>query len=508
MGLAPDSAARIRGSLTHVLRGRCEVRGHSFLPRGELVRECLAFLNHGATGPQAPRIAAERVRREIDDLLAADGLVCESPDAIYLPEVHEAEVDLARRIQTLQRTALPPAVGLDVLLAKTEAQVQIAYAHEQHQAIRAALSSPIAVVTGGPGTGKSTVIRGVIAAFCLLQERPTFQRNEGHPIAGDLLVVDEASMVDLNLADALFRAVPAGMRILLVGDADQLPSVGFGNFFADLIRSGTLPVVRLSEIFRQARESRIVVNAHRVNQGRMPILDQVSDCQFVACDEGARAADFIRSAALSYRAAGLALDEINVLSPMRKTQTGVVALNKLLQEALNPPSEEKREIAAGEAVFRAGDKVMQIRNNYEKGVFNGDGGIIESIDLPDDEEEQDEAERITVNFQGTRVTYEKREIDQLVLSYACTVHKAQGSEYKGVVLIPLLRDHWVMLARNLLYTAITRAKERVILVGQESAIRRAVSNAGSRLRYSRLSRRLKERSDPPQHRQAASPATG
>jgi len=551
-GLSPDSPARIKASVAYVLRDRCEVRGHSFLPRAELVRECLTFLNRDSNGPAAVRVTPARVNGEIEELLHTGNLVVEDPDAIYLPEVYEAEVDLARRIQILQAVSLPPADGLEAALADTQALggsgdrkvprkdhsnthlVGIAYAEEQRQAIRIALTSPIAVVTGGPGTGKSTVIRGVIAALNLLREKPTvllaaptgraakrmaeltgrealtihrllgfspdtgsFQRNENNPLDADLLVVDESSMVDLDLASALFRAAPPGMQILLVGDADQLPSVGFGNFFADLIRSGTLPVVRLAHIFRQARESRIVVNAHRVNQGRMPILDRVSDCQFISIEEGAKVADFIRNAVLSYRSAGLALDEINVLSPMRKTETGVAALNQLLQEALNPPSKGKPQVAAGENVFRAGDKVMQIRNNYEKGVFNGDTGVIEAIHLPKEEEEEEEPERISVNFQGARVGYERTELDQLVLSYACTVHKAQGSEYKGVVLIPVVRQHWVMLQRNLLYTAITRAKERVILVGQEAAIRRAVTNVGSRLRYSRLAQRLKERAPDP-----------
>jgi exodeoxyribonuclease V alpha subunit len=527
-GLPPDSPARVRASIEYVLRDRCEVRGHSFLPRKDLVRECLGFLN-GELGSRD--VPPDQVSGEIGELLSAGALVAEGPDAIYLREAYEAETVLAGRIRDLQRTPLPVPPRLEEALAKAECEAGITYAPEQREAIRKALSSPAAIVTGGPGTGKSTVIRGVIAALSslsdgakvllaaptgraakrmaeitgcealtihrLLEFSPdtwTFQRDENEPLDADLLVVDEASMLDLLLASALFRAVPPGMQVLLVGDADQLPSVGFGNVFADLIRSGAVPLVRLSHVFRQARESRIVTNAHRVNQGRMPILERTPDFRFVALEDNAKVAEFIRDAALYYRSHGMAPDEINVLTPMRRTETGVVALNKLLQDALNPPAGGKTQIEAGEAVLREGDKVMQIRNNYVKEVFNGDMGIVETIGAREDSGDEDEDERIIVNYQGARVTYAKTELDQLVLAYACTIHKAQGSEYEGVVLIPIVRQHWIMLQRNLLYTAITRARKRVVLVGQEAAIRRAVTNAGSRRRYSRLAERVKETS--------------
>jgi exodeoxyribonuclease V alpha subunit len=527
-GLPPDSPARVRASIEYVLRDRCEVRGHSFLPRKDLVRECLGFLN-GELGSRD--VPPDQVSGEIGELLSAGALVAEGPDAIYLREAYEAETVLAGRIRDLQRTPLPVPPRLEEALAKAECEAGITYAPEQREAIRKALSSPAAIVTGGPGTGKSTVIRGVIAALSslsdgakvllaaptgraakrmaeitgcealtihrLLEFSPdtwTFQRDENEPLDADLLVVDEASMLDLLLASALFRAVPPGMQVLLVGDADQLPSVGFGNVFADLIRSGAVPLVRLSHVFRQARESRIVTNAHRVNQGRMPILERTPDFRFVALEDNAKVAEFIRDAALYYRSHGMAPDEINVLTPMRRTETGVAALNKLLQDALNPPAGGKTQIEAGEAVLREGDKVMQIRNNYVKEVFNGDMGIVETIGAREDSGDEDEDERIIVNYQGARVTYAKTELDQLVLAYACTIHKAQGSEYEGVVLIPIVRQHWIMLQRNLLYTAITRARKRVVLVGQEAAIRRAVTNAGSRRRYSRLAERVKETS--------------
>jgi exodeoxyribonuclease V alpha subunit len=323
-------------------------------------------------------------------------------------------------------------------------------------------------------------------------ESGVFQRGEADPLEGKLLVVDEASMLDLYLASALLKAVPAGMQVLFVGDADQLPSVGFGNVFADLIRSASVPVVRLRHVFRQAQQSRIVTNAHLVNQGRMPILERGSDCEFVPIEEEAAVAEYVKTAALAHRDAGRPLEEFNVLTPMRRGEAGVAALNALLQTTLNPPGAGKRELAAGETVLRCGDKVMQVRNNYAKGVFNGDIGVVSAIRLPEDSEEGEDAEeQLVADFDGCLVPYARAELDQLVLAYACTVHKAQGSEYRGVVLLPVVRQHSVMLQRNLLYTAITRAREHAVLVGQAAAIRRAVSNVGSRLRYSRLAERLK-----------------
>jgi exodeoxyribonuclease V alpha subunit len=525
IGIPADSPARIRASVMYVLKERCQGQGHSFLPERRLVQECLAFLNREEGGRVGPETVAAAIGQQIE----AGRLVKDAPEAIYLREAFDAEVDLARRIRALSAAAVAVPSHLERVLRDTGEEAGLVYAEEQRQAIRAALTSPVAIVTGGPGTGKSTVIRGVIAALRRLRpeasvllaaptgraakrltevtgweartihrllefspESGTFQRSEADPIEGRLLVVDEASMLDLSLASALLRAVPARMQVLFVGDADQLPSVGFGNVFADLIRSATVPVVRLRHVFRQAQQSRIVTNAHLVNQGRMPVLDRGTDCEFVPIEDEAEVAEYVKAAALAYRAAGRPLEEINVLVPMRKGEAGVTALNALLQAALNPPSEGKREIAAGETAFRGGDKVMQVRNNYAKGVFNGDMGVVAAIRLPEDAEEDEEGEeRLVVDFEGNRVAYTRADLDQLVLAYACTVHKAQGSEYRGIVLLPVVRQHYVMLQRNLLYTAITRAREHAVLVGQAAAIRRAVTNVGSRLRFSRLADRLK-----------------
>jgi exodeoxyribonuclease V alpha subunit len=531
IGLAADSPARIRAAVTYVLKERCEVRGHSYLPSGELVRDCLGFLNRDATGPA---ITAGLVALSIKELAAAGSLVLRAANAVYVRETHDAEIGLAGRLRELARWPVTTPARLEAVLKSAEAEAGIAYAPEQREAIRMALTHPVVVLTGGPGTGKSTVIRGVLTAlrslsqddFVSLLAAPTgraakrlaeivdgnastihrllefspeagaFVRNAGNTLEGDLLVVDEASMMDLFLSHALFQAVPFGMRVLLVGDADQLPSIGVGNVFADLIRSGAVPVVRLSHVFRQAEMSRIVTNAHRVNQGRLPLLDRTADFEFVPIEDEAGVAEYIRSSALALSAAGLTVFEINVLTPMRKTETGVAALNRVLQEALNPPTPRRGEVAFGEALLRVGDKVMQIRNNYRKNVFNGDLGAITEIHLVSDELEgkesdDDDEERIVVDYGEDRVAYSRGEWDQLVLAYATTVHKSQGSEYRGVVLIPVVKEHHVMLQRNLLYTAITRARDRVVLVGQLQAIRHAVTNIRSRLRYSRLAERLR-----------------
>lgn len=533
IGLPADSPTRVRAAARYVLKDRCEVRGHSYLPAAELVRESLGFLNRelASAGAGTTGVPVAAVGGAIEELIAAGHLVREPPDAIYLREAHEAEVALAERMTRLR--AAPPAIPdqLESILSATGAAAGIVYAEEQHAAIRAALTQPIAVVTGGPGTGKSTVVRGVAAAFQQLRpqgavvlaaptgraakrlsevtglpaktlhrllefspENGRFQRDETNPLEGGLLVVDEASMVDLYLASALLRAVPAGMQVLLVGDADQLPSVGMGSVFAEVIASGTVPVVRLRHVFRQAQESRIVVNAHRVNAGQMPGLQAAADWEFVAVADAEAAAEYVRRAALAERAAGRPLEEFHVLTPMRKTAVGTVALNALLQETLNPAAPGQRQLVAGATAFRVGDKVMQLRNNYGKDVFNGDVGIVAAIARPapaDPDDDEEEEEQLLVSFDGRRVAYEQQELDQLALAYASTVHKAQGSEFRGLVLVPVVREHYVMLQRNLLYTAITRARERVVLVGQLDAVRRAVTNAGSRRRYTRLGERLR-----------------
>jgi exodeoxyribonuclease V alpha subunit len=521
LGTDPGAPERVRAAVLHVLTERGEAEGHVCLPLPELTARALEFLNRGQPGPvvRAPQVQEAMLR------LAADGwLVRDEGDLIYRRELYAAEAELAERMLALlarSGAAGDAQADVDELIDRVAIQLDVEYAPEQRAAIKTALGAPLAVITGGPGTGKSTVLLGVLTALRMQREdtaillaAPTgraarrmsdvtgdpaktihrllgynpmengFAYDEANPLEGDVLVVDEFSMVDLNLAAALFEAVPPEMRVLLVGDSDQLPSVGMGNILADLIGSGAVPVVRLTRIYRQAAESRIVLNAHRINAGQMPDLTPAPDCEFVRREEPEAIAQYIRDRALAALDGGATLEQITVLTPMRKTETGVEALNKLLQEALNPAVRGRPELAAGLVTFRLGDKVMQRKNNYEKEVFNGSIGHVTAVD-------PEEGELAVIFEEGEPITYSREELDQLALAYACTVHKSQGSEYTGLVMIPVTMQHYAMLQRNLLYTALTRAKQKAVLVGTEQALRRAVQNNRITRRHTRLAARLR-----------------
>ncbi len=318
-----------------------------------------------------------------------------------------------------------------------------------------------------------------------------FQRGEDNPLAAQVVIIDEASMMDLLLFYSLLKAVPPGCRLVLIGDVDQLPSVGAGNVLRDIINSGVVPCVRLSTIFRQARESMIVVNAHRVNRGEFPIINRKQkDFLFIKEEDPEKVAQRIVELCrerLPRLASFDPLEEIQVLSPMRRTKVGVERLNQLLQQELNPPARHKTEVVIGGVTFRLGDKVMQIRNNYEKEVFNGDMGRITHIDPEEGE--------IVVCYPELsslqEISYDFTELDDLVLSYAVSVHKSQGSEYP-VIIMPVITQHYILLQRNLLYTGITRAKRMVVLVGTPKALAIAVGNNKVETRYSHLSGRLQE----------------
>ena len=385
--------------------------------------------------------------------------------------------------------------------------------------MRAGLTRKVLVITGGPGTGKTTLVRGLVKILEKKRQRvllaaPTgraakrlaeatgaeattlhrllefdpkarqFLRNREHPLSCDLLIVDEASMLDTVLANHVLRAVPDHGRLILVGDVDQLPSVGPGRVLGDLIRSDAVEVVRLTEIFRQAERSLIVVNAHRVNQGMMPILESVDsdgDFFFIERQQHEELVETLAQLVSRRIPAKFGLDpveQIQVLTPMNRGPLGTENLNAVLRDLLNPTGVE---VTRGGQTLRVGDKVMQVRNNYDLEVFNGDIGRIVAIDEVD--------LLVTVAIDGRQVVYDHGSLDELVLAYACTIHKSQGSEYPCVV-IPLHSTHYVMLQRNLLYTALTRAKRLAILVGEEKALRIAVGNKRVRARYTRLAQRL------------------
>jgi exodeoxyribonuclease V alpha subunit len=397
---------------------------------------------------------------------------------------------------------------------------KITLAEQQRQAVQMALTSKISILTGGPGTGKTSTVQAILR---LLQSKgkmallaaPTgraakrlaestgheaktihrllevspgegfkFQRNQDNPLECDLLIVDECSMVDLILMNNLLKAIHPASHVLLVGDADQLPSVGAGNVLRDIIASGVVPVTRLEVIFRQAADSSIITNAHRINNGEMPLFPQdKKDFYFFGKEDPDEAAELVVDivARRIHEKFGIPVEDIQVLSPMHRGAAGARALNEKLQAGLNPLSYDRPEYRSGNRLFRPGDRVLQLRNNYDKDVFNGDVGRIEQIDLEEGE--------IRVNFEGRSVSYEFSDLDELTLAYAMSVHKSQGSEYP-VVVLPLLTQHYMLLQRNLLYTAITRAKKMVIVVGTRKAIAIAVKNDKIAARWTALTERL------------------
>jgi len=516
LGVPADAPQRIQAGLRHVL-GTFSDEGHCFARRDQLVERAAALL--GVPGPAC--------EAELSGLILRQALVAED-EAIYLPPFHQAEVGVARKLQLLAgspRDRLPQFHGVDWerAFAWLQRQSTLELAEPQKDAIRMALTNKVSILTGGPGTGKSTIVGSLISLLAarqgtvllaaptgraakrlsetsgleartihrLLEYNPAaskaFVRDRDNPLDADLIIVDEFSMVDILLLNHLLKAIEAGSHLLMVGDADQLPSVGPGNVLRDLIASERVPVTRLTTIFRQAADSAIVVNAHRINQGQLPVVSrQIRDFFLFQEPNPDRAADLILDLVARRIPAKFGLDpqsEIQVLSPMHRGAAGVGELNRRLQERLNPPRPDRPEVTLGARTFRLGDRVMQIRNNYDKKVFNGDLGRVVELDL--------EERTLVVDFDGERVSYEFVQLDELVHAYAASIHKAQGSEFQAVV-IPLLSQHYMMLQRNLFYTGVTRARRLVVLVGSWKAVGMAVRNDRIAQRNTRLAERLRE----------------
>jgi exodeoxyribonuclease V alpha subunit len=440
---------------------------------------------------------------------------------VYLTPLYVAEVNAASRLKVLLGSA-KQLLNIDTEKAIEWVQKvdRIQLADMQKEAIRKAIAGKVLVITGGPGTGKTTLVNSLIKIMEKVGQRITlasptgraakrlsevtgheaktihrmlefspkeggFKRNEDNPLDADLVVIDEVSMVDILLMNQLLKAIPPGATLMLVGDSDQLPSVGPGNVLQDIISSSNVETIRLTDIFRQAKESLIVVNAHRINEGEFPQLEaqpgQIKDFYFVNRDDPQKTLEVIKELCKNRLPQALHLDpleDIQVMSPMHRGIVGVANLNTELQNLFNP---DGKTVAGGGRVFRVSDKVMQIKNNYEKETFNGDIGKLVGVDL--------EEQKATVKFEDRVVEYEWSELDELVLAYAVSIHKSQGSEYPAVV-IPLLTQHYIMLQRNLLYTAITRAKQMVIIVGSKRAMAIAIKNAKVQRRYTGLSERL------------------
>ena len=527
LGVAGDDPRRVEAGILFELTYNLGA-GHSFLPLDKLV----------AATSQLISVDAQTVAEGMNRLLEADRLVKDTLNGIevvYLPRLHEAEIYCTSRLLSFAKAHFPEPMGLDRMIRAVAKQSGITYSEEQTQAIREAATSGVLLITGGPGTGKTTILNGILELLGQMQLKtllaaPTgraakrltevtgeeastihrlleasidphtgkmfFVRDEDNPLKADAVIVDEMSMVDVELLASLLRAIPAGKRLILVGDPDQLPPVGPGFPFNDMLRSGVLPTARLTEIFRQAQQSLIVMNAHRVNRGEMPELRVTnSDFFFMRRQREDAVLQLIRDLCTTRlpKNMGIPADQIQVLSPTRKGGAGTGELNRMLQAALNPPSQEKKEKQFGDYIFREGDRVMQIRNNYDiiwkktdgsavgTGIFNGDVGVIAAIDPA--------AQTLTAVYDDREATYDFTQLNELEPAYAMTVHKSQGSEYRCVILTCWSGSPY-LLSRSVLYTAITRARELLIIVGREETVAVMTENAKKNRRYTGLKLRL------------------
>ncbi len=517
LGIANDSPVRARAGIQYILN-RLSDEGHVCYPFNQLVEQCEKVLDieRGIILDAMSWAASDRriVIEETGDPSGCD-------NAVYLVRFHVSEQGIARRLRDL--LAHPrqlPLMDRDELLAAAEKQLGLALSSQQALAVRDSVERKVMVITGGPGTGKTTIIKSIIT----IQERighrvmlaaPTgraarrmseatgreartihrllefspkegrFKKDEQDPLQAEAFVIDEGSMIDTVLMYHLLKALPLHATLILVGDVDQLPSVGAGNVLKDIIDSHVVPVVRLNEIFRQSRESMIIVNAHRVNSGLMPILTGTgrSDFQFIEMEEPEAAVERLVGLCregIPRKFGYHSIDDIQVLTPMHRGTLGALNLNIELQKHLNP---SKDELLRGGRTFKTGDKVMQIIINYDKDVYNGDIGRIRKIDR--------EEQEVYVDFYGKLVGYDLSDLDELVLAYATSVHKAQGSEYPAVVM-PIFMQHYILLQRNLLYTGITRGKKLVVLLGTKKALGIAVRNDRPQMRYTLLKERLQE----------------
>ncbi|MCF3947839.1 SF1B family DNA helicase RecD2 [Acidiphilium iwatense] len=509
LGIETTAMIRVRAGIGYALTEAMD-DGHCGLPRGELRTLAAALL-------EVPGDLVETgLGLELDDANVIADRVGDT-ECVFLAGLYRAEQGIAARIRAIRHGPPPwPAIDSDKALPWVAGRIGLDLAESQRAAVRGALTSKLLVITGGPGVGKTTIVRAILRILAakavnlllcaptgraakrmseatgfeaktihrLLEVDPSgggFRRGADHPLDCDLLVIDETSMVDVPLMHALLKAVPDQAALLIVGDIDQLPSVGPGQVLADFIRSGAMPVVHLTEIFRQAAASRIIINAHRINRGEMPDLDRPdpqSDFYFVPAADPETAISRIVDLVRSHIPRRFQLDpvrDIQVLCPMARGGVGARALNIELQKALNPAGDNKIEKFGW--TFAPGDKIMQIENDYDREVYNGDIGYIATID-PDEGE-------LVAHFDGRAVSYGFGDLDAVVPAYAATIHKSQGSEYPAVV-IPLMTQHYMMLQRNLLYTGITRGKRLVVLVGQRKALAIAVRNVAGRRRWSKL----------------------
>lgn len=519
IGISKESQIRAEAGILYVLHQLSD-DGHVYYPYEPLVEECNKIL-----GVEREIIVKAIGKVTVDREIIIEDLnqeqYKENNKAIYLAKFHVCEVGIATLLKALMQSQKNlRAFDRDKAIEWVQQELKIQLAENQQMAVREAIDKKVLVVTGGPGTGKTTIINSIIRIYKRLGKKvllsaPTgraakrmseatdnaaktihrllefspkeggFKKNQDSPLEADLIVIDETSMVDTILMYGFLKAVPRDATLILVGDVDQLPSVGAGNVLKDIIDSGAIPTVRLNEIFRQAKESMIIVNAHRINRGEMPLFthqgNHPQDFYFFQIEEPEKALEKIIELCkdkIPQKFGFNPIDDIQVLTPMHRGVVGSANLNIELQKCLNPSQDE---FVRGGKVLKLGDKVMQIRNNYDKEVFNGDIGKIIKIDR--------EQQEVVVNYDGRAVPYEYSELDEIVHAYAVSVHKSQGSEYP-VVVIPILTQHYMLLQRNLIYTGITRGKKMVVLVGTKKAVAIAIRNNKPQKRYTLLKDRL------------------
>ncbi len=526
LGFPTDSPKRIAAGILYVLNQAAD-SGHVFLPYRELVRKTMETLG----------VRESEIKVQIMHLTGEKRLVLDLPETsapaitdipsgtpVYLPQFFVAETLVARRLLALNQSVRKlREIDVEKALDWVQKKLGIKLAAEQALALKKALEEKVIIITGGPGTGKTTLIRAILKIYEKLTDKillaaPTgraakrmsettgwpastihrllkfnpaeggFRYNDRNPLDVHLMILDEVSMIDIILFHHLLKALPPSCQVILVGDVDQLPSVGPGQVLKDLIQSQKVAVVELKEIFRQARESLIIVNAHRINNGDFPLIkpkstDELLDFYFVERDDPEKVQELILHLCTERIPKRFGFDPINelqVITPMHKGSVGAATLNSKLQEALNPKT---RFVQRGATIYKLNDKVMQIRNNYDKEVFNGDIGQIVAIDP--------EMQELVVDFDGRSIYYDFSDLDELTLAYAISVHKSQGSEYPAVVM-PVVTQHFMLLQRNLLYTAITRARKLVVLAGSKRALAIAVNNNKTQRRYTLLSTRIKD----------------
>jgi exodeoxyribonuclease V alpha subunit len=522
LGFSKDSKERVESGIIYVLFTLSE-EGHVYYPLPALIENCAAMLDVEREDVKKGIVAAAASGKIFIEELEGDiEKTGEERRGVFLAKYHYCEAGISILLKKIVDSAKSfRNVIPDKAIEWAQHQLSITLAGKQVVAVRSALEEKALVITGGPGTGKTTIINAILKIFKRLRlkillaaptgraakrmseatgcgaktihrmleynpEKGGFQRNENNPLECDLLVVDEASMIDTLLMFSMLKSVPPEAALILVGDVNQLPSVGAGNVLNDVIESGLVPVVVLTEIFRQAKESRIVINAHRINSGEMPFLkadEKGGDFYFIEQDNPEKIIEIIRELVtdrIPKRFGFDSFDEIQVLTPMHRGVLGSSALNAVLQEALNPG---EALLVRGEKNYKPGDKVMQVRNNYEKDVFNGDIGRIRSINSDD--------QKMVVSFDGRPVEYDFHELDDIILSYAVSVHKSQGSEYPAVVM-PVHTQHYMLLQRNLIYTALTRGRRLVVMVGTKKALAIGINNNRTQKRYTYLKERLKK----------------